>query len=187
MLTEWEFSLDVRKLWKAGCMKNAGGQRSAGTGAQRHCGFSLSRGFQDKARQCQGWRLAVAQLFELNDYRGTSKQHFYKCTFWWLKGSICLVSPCIFLEWILLTIWQCFVHAEHEKADLVYCGMFVLNINLSYYWHFVWNLCSRKLPVSFSRHPWESWRGCTRIFNSRNCSFKHKWELVLQVVLIPIP
>jgi len=24
--TEWEFSVDVRKLWKAGCMKNVRGQ-----------------------------------------------------------------------------------------------------------------------------------------------------------------
>lgn len=54
MPTERLFSLDVGKLWKAGRVKNVGGQRSAGGGAQRDCGISLSKGFQDVARQCQG-------------------------------------------------------------------------------------------------------------------------------------
>lgn len=64
--------------------------------------------------------------------------------------------------------------------------MFVLTINLSRYWHFVQNLCSRKLPVSFSQHPGHLWRGFTRILSFGNYSFTYKWELASQILLVPL-
>lgn len=111
MPTERLFSLDVGKLWKAGRVKNVGGQRSAGGGAQRDCGISLSKGFQDVARQCQGWWPAVAQLFELDDSRGflqtpflqlyvlvTEGQHLLSITMYFLgmnlASNIAMLCSC---------------------------------------------------------------------------------------------
>lgn len=149
-------------------------------------GSNLSRGFQDAARHYWGWWLAVTQLFELDDSRGFLQTAFLQLHALVTEGQHLLSITMCFLGMNLTYNMAILCSCWTWKAGLVYGGMFVFSRNLSHYWNFVQNLCSRKLPDSLSHCPWHLWRVFTRIFNSRNCSFKHKWELALQVLLVAL-